>query len=954
MAAACPPSSATAEWSLLRSQQQEILAASCRQRGLETLAPLSPPAQLEGGQLAFLKSVLDGSSPSSAAAGAAAAGSGPLRLPPTSSLPAFLQKAALAAGVLAGEVSAALSKVPAPVESSPYLQGPHAVTDLRRAAELKSRVQECIPDEALQRLVLAHLQLWEEKLLPLMRSKELSSSFPLGWVHCSLAASAPQAAKGGQMCIPHWSSHSFTFRCVEAVAALAELLLAVPEAAGLDGLLQATCIFLRSFSSRTGGGTSSLSLSVAEVDALPALLCTQLAVQLVLLQGQGHVAAAEEATAGGAAAVPEGPFVAATASSSATRALQLLSPLVLFPAVGVDGANAEQLVVQCRLRVAAGVVEPAAVELLTAYAAGELSTVDAATAAATARDILSFKQPSYNPFLRGLSPAQRESSELAALALQWLGRTGDFHEVVREPEVTGEEAEGRAKVEAEREAAISATGIAAVGRRKVVEQSEQGAGAKGSESSAGMPVKESREAPAAGGAAGGAAAAVDAGSLSVLASFSFDPPSPTAPAALAAFPLPGTAAAAAASASASAYQYVPLWQQAPVVYDFSLPQTQKESRSKEELQAEEEEKEAMCLKGSAQDFYSTDSSCELAAIALQLLQQQERGQEKQQSSGKAARAGSSLYWREVSEHQQLHLSRLGWGRYAENRTIYTSEHFTGGGAADASATSASSTTSASTSSASEPRTFHMGVDIEAAVGTAVSLPLAGRIHSIGRNMAELDYGPTIIVEHRLRVTERVTERVGGSAGGGAAAPAVDPFKALFGPAAGEEKDDSSSLLRGLSLSTAGAGSSSSSNSSSMGLFAPSSSTPSSSLKSHEIVFFSLYGHLSLSSILTAEGSLRWMPGQSLPAGTVLGWIGHSYVNGGWPPHLHFQLNTELQHGGWRGDYPGVCTATDFLSRGIYSQLCPDPNIVLQCPWLQPIGWQPHKPLERTLVEVQVL
>jgi hypothetical protein len=65
-------------------------------------------------------------------------------------------------------------------------------------------------------------------------------------------------------------------------------------------------------------------------------------------------------------------------------------------------------------------------------------------------------------------------------------------------------------------------------------------------------------------------------------------------------------------------------------------------------------------------------------------------------------------------------------------------------------------------------------------------------------------------------------------------------------------------------------------------------------------------------------------------------VGDEAVNGGWPPHAHFQLNTELDLGGWRGDYPGVAAVADWPA---YHVLCPDANLLLRCPWVRPVGWE---------------
>lgn len=63
-------------------------------------------------------------------------------------------------------------------------------------------------------------------------------------------------------------------------------------------------------------------------------------------------------------------------------------------------------------------------------------------------------------------------------------------------------------------------------------------------------------------------------------------------------------------------------------------------------------------------------------------------------------------------------------------------------------------------------------------------------------------------------------------------------------------------------------------------------------------FFSLYGHLSLKSIQNIE------VGQKIQKGEAFAEIGKSSINGGYVPHLHFQLVKNLEN--YIGDYPGVC------------------------------------------------
>ena len=80
-------------------------------------------------------------------------------------------------------------------------------------------------------------------------------------------------------------------------------------------------------------------------------------------------------------------------------------------------------------------------------------------------------------------------------------------------------------------------------------------------------------------------------------------------------------------------------------------------------------------------------------------------------------------------------------------------------------------------------------------------------------------------------------------------------------------------------------------------------------------FWTLYGHLSAASL---EG-LR--EGRRVGAGAVLATTGKPHENGGWPPHLHFQVILDTL--GYRGDFPGVATREE---RAWWSRLCPDPAI----------------------------
>jgi len=69
------------------------------------------------------------------------------------------------------------------------------------------------------------------------------------------------------------------------------------------------------------------------------------------------------------------------------------------------------------------------------------------------------------------------------------------------------------------------------------------------------------------------------------------------------------------------------------------------------------------------------------------------------------------------------------GRYGEDRVIYRHSPLFGEEA--------------------EPRSLHLGIDLFVPAGTPVQAPLAGRISGWADNRGVGDYGPTVILEHRL-------------------------------------------------------------------------------------------------------------------------------------------------------------------------------------------------------------
>jgi 4-aminobutyrate aminotransferase-like enzyme/Ser/Thr protein kinase RdoA (MazF antagonist) len=85
-------------------------------------------------------------------------------------------------------------------------------------------------------------------------------------------------------------------------------------------------------------------------------------------------------------------------------------------------------------------------------------------------------------------------------------------------------------------------------------------------------------------------------------------------------------------------------------------------------------------------------------------------------------------------------------------------------------------------------------------------------------------------------------------------------------------------------------------------------------------FFTLYGHLSRESLEGLE------LGRVVKAGDQIATLGAAEVNGGWTPHLHLQIITDLI--GLGTDFPGVARPSQ---RALWCALCPDPNLLTRIP-----------------------
>ena len=85
-------------------------------------------------------------------------------------------------------------------------------------------------------------------------------------------------------------------------------------------------------------------------------------------------------------------------------------------------------------------------------------------------------------------------------------------------------------------------------------------------------------------------------------------------------------------------------------------------------------------------------------------------------------------------------------------------------------------------------------------------------------------------------------------------------------------------------------------------------------------FFTLYGHLEM------EALTHLKIGQPIARGEILARVGTAAENGGWPPHLHFQIILDLLD--LDANFPGVAFASQ---RAIWTSLSPDPNVLIGIP-----------------------
>ena len=85
-------------------------------------------------------------------------------------------------------------------------------------------------------------------------------------------------------------------------------------------------------------------------------------------------------------------------------------------------------------------------------------------------------------------------------------------------------------------------------------------------------------------------------------------------------------------------------------------------------------------------------------------------------------------------------------------------------------------------------------------------------------------------------------------------------------------------------------------------------------------FFTLYGHLSKDALDNLK------VGQRVARGQPFARVGSTPENGGWTPHLHFQIILDVLELG--ADFPGVAYASQ---RSVWTSLSPNPNLLLGIP-----------------------
>ncbi|MEX1384236.1 aminotransferase class III-fold pyridoxal phosphate-dependent enzyme [Lutibacter sp.] len=88
-------------------------------------------------------------------------------------------------------------------------------------------------------------------------------------------------------------------------------------------------------------------------------------------------------------------------------------------------------------------------------------------------------------------------------------------------------------------------------------------------------------------------------------------------------------------------------------------------------------------------------------------------------------------------------------------------------------------------------------------------------------------------------------------------------------------------------------------------------------------FYTLYGHLNIESVSNKK------IGDTIKKDDCIGYLGNRKENGGWVPHLHFQILLSLLD--FKNDFPGV---VNFNEIDVWKSICPNPNLLFKTTGLQ--------------------
>ncbi len=86
----------------------------------------------------------------------------------------------------------------------------------------------------------------------------------------------------------------------------------------------------------------------------------------------------------------------------------------------------------------------------------------------------------------------------------------------------------------------------------------------------------------------------------------------------------------------------------------------------------------------------------------------------------------------------------------------------------------------------------------------------------------------------------------------------------------------------------------------------------------DLVFYTLYGHLSV------ESALKRKIGEQLRKGEPIAFLGNYPENGNWATHLHFQIMLTMFD--FKDDFPGVAYYNQI---NVWKSVCPDPNLLFK-------------------------